>query len=86
MQFAEKRHPAYDHIDAKKTMGARHGTQVGEPQKGAMAMYKLAIMPDPPLRVVLGSDAYAKLSQKIKDYGVLVPKYEEISLSTDVAK
>ena len=74
MQFAE-RHPAYDHINAKESMGKRHGNQVGDPQKvmlpftsrkvnltnivqGARAMYELAVMKDPPLRVVIGSDAY----------------------------
>ena len=61
MVFADKRHPAYDHLDAKKIMGDRHGTQVGDPKKGGKAMYELAILPDPPLRVVIGSDAYKVL-------------------------
>lgn len=39
-------------------MGARHGKQVGDPVKGAKAMYELAVMEAPPLRVVIGSDAY----------------------------
>ena len=58
MSFAEERHPAYDHINAKEAMGKRHGTQVGDPVKGAKAMYELAVMENPPLRVVIGSDAY----------------------------
>jgi hypothetical protein len=29
MAFAEEKNPAYDHIDAKKQMGERHGTQAG---------------------------------------------------------
>ena len=58
MAFADQRHPAYDHINAKEAMGARHGNQVGDPIKGAKAMYELAVMKDPPLRVVIGSDAY----------------------------
>lgn len=58
MVFSEKRHQAYDHLDAKKRAEGRHMTQAGEPVKGAKAMYELAIMKDPPLRVVLGSDAY----------------------------
>ena len=58
MVFPEKRHEAYDHIDAKKAMGERHGTQAGDPKKGGKAMYELAVMEDPPLRVVIGSDAY----------------------------
>lgn len=58
MVFAEKRHPAYNHLDARKRAEGRHMAQAGDPMKGAKAMYELAIMKDPPLRVVLGSDAY----------------------------
>lgn len=38
MDFGEKKHPAYDHINARETMGKRHGTQAGDPAKGARAM------------------------------------------------
>ncbi|KAJ8609747.1 hypothetical protein MRB53_038984 [Persea americana] len=57
MDFGAKK-TAYDHIDAKKTMGDRNGTQAGDPKKGARAMYEIAKMDDPPLRTVIGSDAY----------------------------
>ena len=58
MVFSDKRHSAYDHLDAKKMMGQRNGTQAGDPKKGGKAMYELAVMDDPPLRVVIGTDAY----------------------------
>jgi NAD(P)-dependent dehydrogenase (short-subunit alcohol dehydrogenase family) len=83
MQFAE-RHPAYDHLNAKETMGKRHGTQVGDPKKGAKAMYELAVMKEPPLRVVVGSDAYQAIMGKIKAYEENYKKFEDISNSTDV--
>ena len=57
MAFADQRHPAYDHFNAKEAMGKRNGTQAGEPAKGARAMYELAVLEDPPLRCCLGSDA-----------------------------
>lgn len=41
-------------------------------------------MDDPPLRVVIGSDAYEKINEKIKEYSELYPKYEKLSNSTDV--
>lgn len=44
-------------MNATERMGARHGTQAGDPVKGARAMYELAMMKDPPLRCVIGSDA-----------------------------
>jgi hypothetical protein len=46
------------HADVVETMAKRNGTQAGEPAKGAAAMYELGIMEDPPLRVVIGTDAY----------------------------
>ncbi|CZR55351.1 retinol dehydrogenase 8 [Phialocephala subalpina] len=84
MAFPEKRHPAYDHIDARKNMNSRHGTQAGDPPKGAKAMYELAVMKDPPLRVVIGSDAYKAIMGKIDTYSENYKKYEKISNSTDV--
>ncbi|MCJ1407841.1 hypothetical protein MMC19_001912 [Ptychographa xylographoides] len=84
MSFAEERHPAYDHINAKEAMGKRHGTQVGDPVKGAKAMYELAVMENPPLRVVIGSDAYKAVMGKLETYGENYRKYEKLSNSTDV--
>ncbi|KAM3423611.1 hypothetical protein BST61_g1035 [Cercospora zeina] len=84
MVFGEQKEAAYDHIDAEKTMGKRHGTQRGDPVKGARAMWDIAKMEKPPLRVVIGSDAYEKVTQKIEEYGELYPKYEKLSKSTDV--
>ena len=84
MAFPEKRHPAYDHIDAEAQMKKRNGTQAGEPKRGAQAMYELAVLKDPPLRVVIGSDAYTAIFQKLKTYDENYKKYEKISNSTDV--
>ena len=83
MAFAERK-PEYDHLNAKENMTKRHGTQVGDPKKGADAMYKLAVMKDPPLRVVIGSDAYEGIMKKIEQYGENYQKYKELSNSTDV--
>ncbi|KAI4189996.1 MAG: hypothetical protein L6R41_001104 [Letrouitia leprolyta] len=86
MAFAEKRHPAYDHLDARKKAEGRHMTQAGDPIKGAKAMYDLAVMKDPPLRIVIGSDAYKAIMSKIDSYTENYKKYEKISNSTDVDK
>jgi NAD(P)-dependent dehydrogenase (short-subunit alcohol dehydrogenase family) len=84
MAFPEKRHQAYDHIDAKKQMNNRHGTQAGDPPKGAKAFYELAVMKDPPLRCVVGTDAYKAVMDKISKYEENYKKYEKLSNSTDV--
>ncbi|MCJ1382358.1 hypothetical protein MMC17_005471 [Xylographa soralifera] len=84
MAFADERHPAYDHINAKEAMGKRNGKQAGDPKKGARAMYELAVMKDPPLRVVIGSDAYQGVMSKLETYKENYTKYEKLSNSTDV--
>ncbi|KAK4936980.1 hypothetical protein LTR10_022290 [Elasticomyces elasticus] len=83
MTFAD-RHPAYDHMDAKERMTARHGNQAGDPPKGAKAMYELAVMKDPPLRCVIGTDAYAAIMNKIDKYEQNYKRFETLSNSTDV--
>ncbi|EOD52078.1 Short-chain dehydrogenase/reductase SDR [Neofusicoccum parvum] len=83
MEFAET-HPAYDHLNAKEIMGKRHGSQPGDPKKGAQAFYDLAVMEDPPLRCVVGTDAYAGINEKLEQYKVNIKKHEKLSNSTDV--
>ncbi|OCL13041.1 NAD(P)-binding protein [Glonium stellatum] len=84
MDFAENKNPAYDHINSKETMGKRHGTQAGDPPKAAQAFYELAIMENPPLRCIIGSDAYARINKKLEDYAQNVRRFEKLSNSTDV--
>ena len=71
-------------MDAKKSMGERNGKQAGDPKKAASAMYAFATMEDPPLRVVVGTDAYKAIIEKIKKYDENYKKYEKISNSTNV--
>jgi hypothetical protein len=84
MDFGEKDIKNYDHLDMKKNMGERHGKQAGDPKKGAQAFYDLAVMRDPPLRCIVGTDAYSAIQAKLKTYKESVEKYKEISNSTDV--
>jgi hypothetical protein len=84
MAFGENKNPAYDHINAKEAMGKRHGTQAGDPVKAGKAFYELAVMDDPPLRCVVGSDAYKAIGDKIETYKKNVARFEKLSNSTDV--
>ncbi len=84
MDFGEKKNEAYDHIDARKRMEERHMKQAGDPPKAAKAMYELAVMEDPPLRCILGSDAYTGINAKLESYRENVKKFEKLSNSTDV--
>lgn len=85
MEFGE-RHPAYDHADVQAIIKHRNGTQIGDPVKAAKAMYSLALLPNPPLRVVLGSDAYTAIMGKIDSYSENYKLHEDLSKSTDMAK
>lgn len=58
MVFAEKRHPTYDYLDARKKAEGRHHQTAGDPIKGVKAMYELAVMKNPPLGVVVGTDTF----------------------------
>lgn len=71
-------------LDARERMGKRHMTQAGDPVKGARAMYELAVMETPPLRVVIGSDAYASVMNKLEQYEQNYKRFESLSNSTDV--
>ncbi|KIW08558.1 uncharacterized protein PV09_00523 [Verruconis gallopava] len=84
MAFAENKNPAYDHIDGKAAMAKRHGTQAGDPVKAGKVFYELAVMEDPPLRVVVGSDAYTALGNKLETYQANWKRFEKLSNSTDV--
>ena len=84
MAFGENKNPAYDHLNAEETMGKRHGTQAGDPAKAGSVFYELAVMEDPPLRVVVGSDAYEALGNKLEIYQKNWKRFEELSTSTDV--
>lgn len=84
MDFAENKNPAYDHIDAKAAMGKRHMTQAGDPAKAAKAFYELAVMENPPIRCIVGTDAYTRINKKLDDYRENVQKFEKLSNSTDV--
>lgn len=84
MEFGDSKEDAYDHLDAEKTMGEKNGTQAGDPAKAAKAMYELATMDDPPIRCVVGTDAYSAINDKLDKYRESIKKFEKLSNSTDV--
>lgn len=77
---------SHSKLNIMSSVTKRHGTQVGDPAKGARAMYDLAVMQDPPLRCIVGSDAYEAINAKLEAYQESVKKFEKLSLSTDVDK
>ncbi|TKA66086.1 hypothetical protein B0A49_07833 [Cryomyces minteri] len=84
MAVAEAKNAAYDHIDVRANMRKRHGTQPGDPAKAAQKMYELAVMPDPPLRCLLGSDGLEALRGKLETYRENLDTFETLTRSTDI--
>ncbi|KAJ4364527.1 hypothetical protein N0V83_009122 [Neocucurbitaria cava] len=84
MDFGEISNPAYDHIDPKKNAQDRHHKQAGDPAKAAKVFYDLALMDDPPIRCVVGTDAYSLINKKLDTYNESIQRFEKWSNSTDV--
>jgi NAD(P)-dependent dehydrogenase (short-subunit alcohol dehydrogenase family) len=62
------------------------GKQPGDPVKAAAAILTLASMEEPPLRIVLGSDAYAAAEGNDLAKIELGRRWKELSCSTDLPK
>lgn len=83
MTFAKQRHPAYDHLDIRTFMQSPDGFQPGDVAKGVQVFYELATMQDPPLRCLVGTDAYRFMGQKLEEYAENRERFKELSNRTD---
>lgn len=78
-------------IDAYKTarkVQAAHeeeinGNQPGDPEKAATAMIDLASMENPPVHLVLGSDAFQMAGNKLETLKNEISDFKALSISTD---
>ncbi|WP_435575094.1 oxidoreductase [Burkholderia plantarii] len=62
---------------------AYSGTQPGDPARGAAAIIRVAEADAPPLRLLLGSDAYQLLQTKLDSLRREVEQWKELTCSTD---
>lgn len=60
-----------------------NGNQIGSPEKAAKLLLELVDMPEPPVILFIGSDAYKRASQKIAILQDDLAKHKALSLSTD---
>ena len=60
-----------------------HGHQPGDPVRAAQAIVKLADMTDPPVFLVLGTDAIAQLEAQLNLRSELLDRHRPLSASTD---
>ncbi len=59
------------------------GQQVGDPEKAAAAMISLASMPNPPVHLLLGNDAFQRANTKIEALTKEFKDWKAITISTD---
>jgi NAD(P)-dependent dehydrogenase (short-subunit alcohol dehydrogenase family) len=59
------------------------GQQVGDPEKAAAAMISLASMPNPPVHLLLGNDAFQRANSKVESLTKEFKHWKAITISTD---
>ncbi|SEW02419.1 NADP-dependent 3-hydroxy acid dehydrogenase YdfG [Chitinophaga sp. YR573] len=76
-----------DYVDVRASH-ARYlemdGKQIGDPVKAAEAIIKLSLMPEPPVLLFLGSDAYTRASGKLNTMVEQLEQWKDISDSTQL--
>jgi NAD(P)-dependent dehydrogenase (short-subunit alcohol dehydrogenase family) len=86
MVRAERSIPDYDALiePIRKRRMELSGWQVGDPDKAALAMLKVAMSDNPPAHLLLGSDAVRLVDEKMKSLQADFEAWKSVSLSTDV--
>jgi len=66
----------------RKTLAGNNGKQPNDPQKVVQAIYAVVQMSHPPLRLLLGPDAYHRAIEKIENLTADFEGMKELTLST----
>ena len=84
------RNIAQEIADYAPTVGATHATlarmaghQIGDPLKGAAAIFQIVREPKPPLHLLLGSDALRRTRDKQAQLSADLQRWETLTLGTD---
>lgn len=80
------RHPIAAYADVRAAHAkllSMDGMQAGDPEKAAEAMIRITEEANPPLYLLLGSDALARATQKIDYLGKTFQEWEAVTKSTD---
>ena len=82
--LSENKIEVYTYIrNSLKRFAEMSGSQAGDPEKAAEIMIKLAEMPEPPLYLLLGSDAYMRAFNKLELLATSYKQWETLTKSTD---
>ena len=69
-----------------RKLGAMDGTQAGDPRLAAQAIIEAVESPEPPLHLLLGSDALGRARSRIKELAATFDQWEPVSRGTDFAR
>jgi NAD(P)-dependent dehydrogenase (short-subunit alcohol dehydrogenase family) len=76
--------PVFDPVrQARQARQAKDGRQAGDPDKAAHVLLDLVEHPDPPVHLLLGSDALSVVRRKLSTMQTAIGAWEEVSRSTD---
>lgn len=67
----------------KTRLNANNGSQPGDPVKAAQAIISISERENPPLRLLLGQDAYNRVTAKLKAVSLEIENMKQVTLSTD---
>jgi hypothetical protein len=59
------------------------GKQIGDPLKAAAAIFRITREPQPPLHLVLGSDALRRTREQQAQLAADMQRFEAVTLGTD---
>jgi NAD(P)-dependent dehydrogenase (short-subunit alcohol dehydrogenase family) len=59
------------------------GKQIGDPERAARAIIEVVEAPQPPLHLVLGSDAFERADKMLREFSEELSRWQTLSLSTD---
>lgn len=67
----------------RKDMAKANNNQPGNPEIGAQKIIDIALVENPPLRLMLGSDTLQVVDAKIEEYNKEMNQWRHVSISTD---
>lgn len=83
LQYVKNRIDVYGIDEAEKNWSGQSGQQKGDPEKLVEILVEIAEMENPPLRLILGTDAYEGIIQNRKEEAAEFESWKEVSVSTD---
>lgn len=86
LQHVERTIADYEPVSARQRLAQRNGTQPGDPRKAAEAMLHITQVEDPPVHLLLGSDALQFVGEKLGALQTEIMKWAPVSASTDYPK